>query len=533
MRKFKVMKKIIFPFLLIVLSFGLNSCDSWLDLRPESEILLDDYWQSEDDVNAVLASCYRGLTTDDVLYRMIVWGELRSDNLVVGPGINTDKRYGIQQILNGNLTPGNAYCSWGSFYAVINYCNTLLKYAPTVVEKDENFTTADLHRVQSEALGLRALSYFYLVRAFKEVPLVLEASVSDDQNFNYKKQSEDVVLQQILADLKESLKYIPSTYGTRAITKGRLTRSAIYSIMADVYLWQNDYKNCISACESALDNAELKFESTTLAFPYLFYVKNSEESIFELQFAEGVQVNNPVMTLYNGYSTVGELGFPVTLSHNISTLATGSYSPFNYSQSSTFVESKYDLRVPQSFISAGASYASINKYYRSYIYSYVNGEPMLSGINILTTTPNWIVYRMSDVLLMAAEAYAQLGTDEDLIAAVTLCNYTYTRANAGSSALDFAQYTSKEDVQKLVLRERQREFLFEGKRWFDLVRLARREGKTTTMNDYIDHKSSGNAKSLGAATLNAMYMPIATSELKANPNLVQNPFYETSSTSSR
>lgn len=536
MKKHIDMKKIIVPILLIAFSFSFSGCDSWLDLRPESEILLDDYWQTEDDVNAMLASCYRGLTEDDVMYRLITWGELRSDNLVVGNGIDTQKRYGLQQILEGNLSPSNAYCQWGAFYKVINYCNTLLKYAPGVVEKDENFTEADLHRVQSEALGLRALTYFYLVRAFRDVPLVLEASVSDDQNFKYPKQKEDVVISQIIADLKSALMYIPTTYGDQATTRGRLTRNGINSILADVYLWSNQYKLCINTCNEVLSDNTLKLADAETAYTHLFYLKNADESIFELQFKQGVQSNNAVMTLYgNGTLTGGELGFPKNLVHIFSTssMATGAFSPFNYNVSSSVTESKYDSRALNSYGILASTSVQPFKYYVAAPIAYSTSIPVTMGFVAMSGTPNWIVYRLSDVILMKAEALAEFDTISTLKAAVGLVNQTYLRSNYMRDSLQFTDYSTQAEVRKLVLRERQREFLFEGKRWFDLVRMARREGSTTTMNDYIDHKSNGNAKSLGAPTLDAMYMPISTSELKANTNLQQNPFYETTGSSSR
>lgn len=531
------MKKIILPIILFTFTFTFSGCDSWLDLRPESEILLDDYWQTEDDVNAVLASCYRGLTEDDVMYRLITWGELRSDNLVVGNGIDTQKRYGLQQILEGNLSPSNAYCQWGAFYKVINYCNTLLKYAPGVVEKDENFTVADLHRVRSEALGLRALTYFYLVRAFRDIPLVLEASVSDDQNFNYPQQSEDVVIAQIISDLKESLMYIPATYGDQATTKGRLTRNAINSILADVYLWSNQYKLCINTCNAVLADNTLKLADAETAYSHLFYLKNAEESIFELQFNQGVQNNNAVMTLY-GNSTLlgGELGFPKNLVYLFTTseTATGAFSPFNYNVSSSVTESKYDSRALNSYgILASASVLPF-KYYAAVPIAYsANNIPVSLGAVTQKGTPNWVVYRLSDIILMKAEALAEIDSVSTLKAAVGLVNQTYLRSNYLRDSLQYDNYGTQGEVRKLVLRERQREFLFEGKRWFDLVRLARREGSTSTMNDYIDHKSNGNSKSLGAPTMDAMYMPISSSELKANNNLRQNPFYATTGSSSR
>ncbi len=138
---------------------------------------------------------------------------------------------------------------------------------------------------------------------------------------------------------------------------------------------------------------------------------------------------------------------------------------------------------------------------------------------------------------MKAEAEAELYADTDagkvhMTNALTLVNKTYLRSNPDSLSHD--KYTDIVKVKELVLRERQRELLFEGKRWFDLMRLARREGSTSSLNKYVEAKETNSNGMLGAKVLDAMYMPVSQRELEANPNLVQNPYYEeTSSTSSR
>ena len=173
------------PFKTILILFiavsSLFSCTDWLDVKPESQIILENYWKSEIDVQSVLMSCYKALTTDANVYRMIVWGELRSDNLTTGASFPKE-RFDMYKILTGDLTPNNAYAAWGSFYNVINYCNTVLYYAPYVVDRDNNFTNDDLHRVQAEAKAVRALAYFYLVRSFRDVPFVTKASIDDSQD---------------------------------------------------------------------------------------------------------------------------------------------------------------------------------------------------------------------------------------------------------------------------------------------------------------------------------------------------------------
>nr|MDA3833390.1 hypothetical protein [Spirochaetales bacterium] len=123
---------------LIILSSG---CKDWLDIRPESEIVLDDFWQNESQVTQVLAACYRSITEVDVMSRMLVWGELRSDNVTYGSGMPAD----MYRMLNVDITADNGYCHWGAFYTVINNCNNFLHYAPGVVELDANFTETKLH----------------------------------------------------------------------------------------------------------------------------------------------------------------------------------------------------------------------------------------------------------------------------------------------------------------------------------------------------------------------------------------------------
>jgi len=521
------MKKIFIIGLMILVLFGSSSCDKWLDLKPESEIVLDEYWKSEGDVDAVLASCYKSLTEDDVIARMIVWGELRSDNIVVGyNGIDT-KRYDMYRILEGNLTPTNAYSSWGSFYSVINYCNTLLYYAPYVIDRDENFTAADLNRVKAEALSIRSLCYFYLVRSFKEVPWMDEASISDSQNYNKAKSSEDEVLNHIISDLEFAKKYVSTDFGRTDYNKGRFTLDAVNALLADIYLWKMDYANCVKSCDQILASKKLKLESPLYSFIHVFYLGNSTESIFELQFNENVQKNNMVIVLYGSSSkTYGELRFPTNLMFNPYTVKGGVYSPFNYPvpSSSTLFEGTKDIRSKQSYnINSG----NIFKYAGVMEADNAAGTDALYGYR--SSTPNWIIYRLSDVMLMKAEALVELDGETNLKNAITLVNYSYTRSNEGQDTLAYANYNSKPAMEDLVLRERQRELMFEGKRWYDLVRLARRENSTGTLNTFVDHKSSGNAGSLGAPVMNAMYMPISRSEIESNPKLKQNPYYATSS----
>ena len=519
----------------LLLIIGFTSCNDWLDLRPESEIILDEFWKSESDVDAVLAACYRGLTEDAVVYRMIVWGELRSDNIVEGSGFPNERK-DIGKILDGELLSTNGYSSWASYYTVINYCNTLLYYAPFVVDRDENFTKDDLNKVRAEALTIRALCYFYLVRTFKEVPLITDASVDDTQDYAQPKATERQLLDTIQANLLEAKKYARKDYGRTDYNKQRVTLNTVNALLADVYLWDQKYSECVAACNEVLADQKLKLIKQELAFTRVFYLGTSTESIFEIpQFQNESLSDRPIYNLYGGAGDmIGELGFPTTLAHN--TLEAigdglGAYSPFYYKIGTNLYESEDDIRAKDSYMAVGGRY-SIFKYAGVSRTEALVSSAKVYSYRYRSDISNWIIYRLSDIMLMKAEALVQMDGQANFKSALEMVNTTYLRSNEEADSLKIANYPTKGAMESLVLRERHRELLFEGKRWFDLVRLARREKSTSTLNDFVGHKATGTSTMVGAPVLDAMYMPILERELEANPQLKQNPYYEEANSSS-
>ena len=108
-------------------------------------------------------------------------------------------------------------------------------------------------------------------------------------------------------------------------------------------------------------------------------------------------------------------------------------------------------------------------------------------------------------------------------------NTVYKRANNLTSNLKSVDYTnSKTAMENLVLDERRRELMFEGKRWYDLVRRSRRDGNTSYLVSCVKSKyesKDANAIAIKMADLNIIYFPYAKSEIKVNPLLQQNPAF--------
>ena len=122
----------------------------------------------------------------------------------------------------------------------------------------------------------------------------------------------------------------------------------------------------------------------------------------------------------------------------------------------------------------------------------------------------------------------------DLDAAFALIDIVNKRANDAvtgrSSTLKKTDYTdSKAAMEDLLIEERQREFVFEGKRWYDLVRFSRRDGDNSRLINLATRKylENVNAIKIKLADPNIIYFPYAKNELKVNPLLTQNPAFTT------
>lgn len=509
------MKKITI-YLSAILMLSLSGCTDWLDIRPENEIVLEDFWKTESQATSVLASCYRGLIINDCIERMEVWGEVRSDNVVEGNSPNLD----LLKVMNTQITPTNPYANWASFYQVINYCNTFLHFAPNVVKSDPNFTETKLHTMEAEALTIRALCYFYLVRTFKEVPLILDPSLSDTQDYIAAKSTEREILDQIISDLLIAQKTARADYGVGAYNKGRVTVNAVNALLADVYLWDQQYDKCVETCDRILGNPALQLVDGDKLINTVFFSGNSKESIFELQFDKDISYSFLINSFYgHNDNNFGQLSFPVYLSK------VGVYSPFNYAASAT-KESIKDLREKTFYGTKTNGSGSVIYKYALIQCTEKADETYAPTYRNLSTTVNWILYRLADIVLMKAEASVELNNMDE---ALRLVNRTYLRSNLTADSLQMVNYNSKADMEKLVLRERQRELMFEGKRWFDLMRLVRRKGDPTTILAYLSPKlTGGNMQIKKMSVMNALYMPILKSEIEINPKLTQNPFYEDS-----
>lgn len=562
-----------------------SGCQDFLTIYPTDKVVLEDFWKDKSDVEGMVANSYKNLVSDAFIKRVLVYGELRSDDVIETSSIGTDLKY----INNANLLATNSWCDWSIYYKIINNCNIVLHYAPEVVKEDPDFTNGDLQVVEGEMLAMRALCHFYLVRAFRDVPLLKDAMIDDSQPL-YRPQATPLeAIDFILSDLAEAENKVLASgaYNKETYNKGRFTADAVRAIRADVLLWKaaftqfqsksdgsdcaGIYTECINYCERILadrkqylidykkkhqngveDEAIGSLNPLVASYPLetnpvtqglgayhdepyyqIFGLQNNlKESILELQCDQNNNYNYAFSAFYGYNATqtnmpftaatfLGKTGEDANL-YKSTDLRRVSYTSQYGTEEDVFPITKYTTE----YTNQGTTQKAGTPSYRT---------SNTDEGNTHYTWSNVILYRITDVMLMEAEARA-LRHDSianDLEEAFKLVKAVYYRSNVYKVPRnDSISYTkgNPESMETLVMEERQRELCFEGKRWFDLVRMALRDGSTQEMlNLMVPHKYETNQSAIKSkmASIDALFFPIHENVIKVDSALQQNKVYVT------
>jgi starch-binding outer membrane protein, SusD/RagB family len=562
---------------LLGLTLTATSCQDFLTILPTDKTVREDYWKTKDDVQQMVTGSYKYMINQTNIEHMIIWGDFRSDETTLQQlYTNTD----LENIEAINLLPSNSYNSWRSMYQVINNCNIVLAHAPEVRELDPEFTDGDYQVARAQMLALRSLCYFYLVRTFRDIPYTTTAFESDDQEMLLAQSAPVEVLQHCIDDLNEAL---PNIYRTGTFpdgdwrNTGLFTRDAVNALLADIYLWKGsmthdnaDYQLCVEAADRVIDSKDAYYNDNKTGMDMddntyhlidgqeaayqIFGRGNSSESILELQFDGNNNDNTSVKNYYfrNGSgaaharlvasSVFGSVDANM-LKGNSGSRVFATQDDYRFWSSCFGVgnsdETQFDIRKMVDNSTSFTTKTAMSHSDVTRLYSYYN--------------QNWIVYRLTDVLLMKAEALTAMSGNDDeqtLSKAFYLVKAVNDRSLATGSkdSLDFTYYDTKSQMETLVLQERTRELCFEGKRWYDLVRYCYRHmdnvDASRTMYDITQsgaslpalssdmvslvarkYTSGGDAVGYKMKTEAHLYFPIAESETKVDPLLHQNPEY--------
>lgn len=506
------MNRLIICFLAIF-SYSLLSCDKFLDVEVPDNLVHDEYWQNREQVLASRNGMYATLHNNINIFQ--VWGDIRSSLYTPGPGSSFSNDY--RQFMVHDIYPTNGLVRWASVYTGINWINSFIKNAPTALQNDQTFKESELQMFMGEAYALRALNYFYLIRAFKEVPIMEEPYESDAQIFNTAAHAEEEVLNFIEKDLEKALANTASDFENINDRFGRITKNAVRAIWADVKLWRNQYQESLELCES-LEDYKSKLVDPQDWFS-IFNPGNSSESIFEYQYLQ-TGFSSPIYGWFANFQPTSAGAKYLANSINIEIDGLELYPPqdlINWSADTIRLKNYAAFNMTPVNYSAGSGYEIYKMTGQT---PYVPSYRPSGGRNM-----NYIFYRYREILFIEAEALAQLGRYAEAEERINLI-----RKHCDIPALTPGAMGTDVEFMRFLLMEREFELGFEGKEWFAAVRIARRPGMESVLLEKTAENNSLKIpyQVIKARLLNSesWFLPYHETEIENNKALIQKDYYK-------
>ncbi len=455
----------------------LNACDL-LEHEPKSDLTPETFWKTASDANVGTLAIYNTLSRS-MNTGYWNWGESRSDNFTYYEKDSPDQ----QELITNHILIDNIGALWTTLYATIGKANAAIKYIPNI-----NMTLATRNDYLAEAHALRALSYFYLIRVWGDVPVFLEPIENDQQGIFRKRVSKDKILDDIiLPDLETAYQGIDKKRSATGTKRTRINVGAVCALLMDVHAWMHNYDLVIKVKEERVNTLDANWNSLVAEDGYNF--KNLWRKMF---FESTAAESTPEVWFKVAYDRYGN----------------GANSMYNY-----FFSSSCKYRITDEL---RTSYATTDVRGQNNVqWNYASGVARLNRKFWDDGTANdeakqsdvdLVMYRYADVVLLYAEALNDQGRTDDAVAEL---NKIHTRpGNVAYAATDFADADALLDA---ILKERRWEFVGEGKRWFDLVRT----GKWRTNAVIMQY----------GMTEQKLLFPIHRDHLIQNPYLTQNPPY--------
>ncbi len=507
---------------------SLSGCsDDFVEREIAYQINSETYFNTESDYNDALIGVYEGLTGYST---GLISAVVASNNSVTGGSGDSDQ-VGLQEIDNMMHTPENDWLKrfWDFMYSGVNRANYILEFS----DEEDAIDFDGKKKVIAETRFLRAFFLFELTKFFGDIPLPKDNkrfALGDEKTIP--RSNKEAVYEFIEDDLiyaKDNLEYAASSQ------LGRATKGAAEALLGKVYLYWEKYDLAAVELQSVIDNGPyqlvdkfskvfeldiLEYDESTGSLS-AFSGENNSESVFEIQYTS--DANNPSTDnwslidsnifagfngprSYNGPAFVGGYGFSIftedfvqkydendsrkyatvldiaqwadainglsdieTLKSNFESGIANSLPPVLENDILLYEILEWKIEFPTGTVSFAESWEGVDFYNRKYIgrSSYEN----LQQTQQFAQPNNYRAIRYADVLLMAAEAYAE---DNNEVLALEYLNEVRLRA-FGSTSFNITNVSGQALLDAIYL-EREFELAGEGHHFFDLVRTERAEG---------------------------------------------------------
>lgn len=487
-----------------LVTVGLTSCEDFLEIAPQNAVTPENFFESESDFRQAVDGVYaplQQLYNNDASWAM---GEMRSDNTHYFYNVDFRLPYPeeIADFLNGSendVTQNKYYIN----YDIINRANQVLN-----VIDEAALEPAIKNNLKGQALFLRALSYFDLVKFFGGVPLHLTPSNNMETAFLSRSSAEEVYAQ-IISDGTAASELLPSKSEQEA---GRATSGAALTLLGDVYLNLKAWDEAEAVLRQVngydlLDDYAAIFNPTN---------KNHIESIFEVQYLEGTSLGLHASFPYYFVPLTSDHSQLTKGPHGSQSVPGSGWNIPTENLLNAYEDKEKDQRFAASIgFHTGPSPISDTSYVDlPYILKYQHSHTIFGQ-----TDQNLPVYRYAEVLLMLAEALNEQGHASE---ALGFLNQVRQRAG-----LEDANASNQADLRQAILHERRIELAFENKRWIDLVRTGNAIEVMSAYGSKLKADPAYYYLSPSSYNLNEdkLLFPIPFLELQVNPDLVQNPGY--------
>ena len=460
-----------------MLTIGMTSCKKTLELTPQDSFGSGNFWKNE----AQIAGFMQGLHTSfrGNMFQFFRLGEMR------GGGFTTAEIFPVSlnevPLIQQNLEENSSGVSnWGGFYASILQINLFIQET----EAATILTPAKKGYFLGQAYAMRAYYYFHLLRTYGGVPLRLVPEVPNGITDPVALRKARATEAEVMAAVKSDVDKAVASFGTAAIAnKAQWNPMAALMLKGEIYLWSAKVYNTTAdlATAKAALNAVTGFTLRPVFADVFSYAnKKNSEIIFTLSYSFA-EAEMPSVSLFT-YDLPGLAG-----GFYADSLASGAFistnpDPLNIGQTNAqqiIQRYRYSFELFQSYDNADKR--KLATFYDFYKVTKTGAPPykVVSRNTVLRKfvgtidqnkryfSDDWPVYREADRLLMLAEIVNAEGGDPTVY-----IKQIRDRAFAGA-ANDKAPFINRtKDANELfIFAERSKEFVFEGKRWYDARRM--------------------------------------------------------------
>jgi hypothetical protein len=468
-------------FIYIVFIIALASCKKFVEIQPPSTQLVGASVYSS---NATASAAVTGIL--ETIVRNSIAGNTNGIGALAGLSADEFKLYATSNDLFSRSYKNDLLSTldiplWAQYYNCIYQSNLAIEG----VSSSSGITPSMKQQLIGETKFLRAFCYFYLINIYGDVPLI---TISDyKSNSIVSRSHKSVIYDQIVADLKDCQSLLTDNYlspdGITTTARVRPNQSTATALLARVYLYQEKWDSAELQSTAVINNPSYQLSAD---LNKVFLAANNEEAIWQLEGPNN-GFNAPDGAYLAGYK---------------SSVGPSSVNPFLLSDSLLNSFENGDLRKTNWIVSKKVS---SNTYYFPYKYKLV----FTRG---LPPAEYEVMFRLAEQYLIRAEARAK---QNDLANAIADLDIIRNRAGLPLIA-NTNPGINQSDLLTAILHERQVELFTEfGHRWFDL----RRTNNLDLLMSVITPNKGGTWQST-----DQLY-PIGSSEIKADPNITQNPGY--------